>query len=500
MEDKRDTKDTLPEEQTTQIEEKATQATDIVAADTTEATEAIVETPETDAADSVTTDVATEEAPMPADDTADAQEGVPEATAAPEATTAIDNVPAEDDDAIAAKMERKSDKRKMSRRKQRKQRKRMRILNLAEEGDIRYRGFLSYRALRIIAWVLIILAQAGMLMAFAAKMDGGFAAKVGSWPAVMKYLQNFVTPLFLTAAFATILNNSRKFSSMLILYGGFALVFYALFCLLHDRYLIGMVMVAAELSRPEAVQFVDSMIVMFASTGYFGFNIFIDLFLCTLFTFFVVYRPKKVFVGKYLIIFRLLAILPVAYEIASIVVKIMSSMGHLTLSPYIFPLLTTKPPLTFLVFVALTFFIKKREWLYRRNGKTHEQYQAFLQTKLNSLQFSAFLTIQFVVVAILDLILAVICSMVVGAKLGEGEEVFTQAIKTVSSWGIGNSTPMILVAPFLMLFSYTRTHKDTRMDLIINLIGIIALVLVYLEAAYQGAIYEIDVIKGMFGL
>ena len=421
-----------------------------------------------------------------ADDTADI-------IAAP--TGAVENIPAADEQEIAELMQRKD--RKMSRRKKRKTAKRMRILNLTLDKDIRYRGPLSYRMVRIVAWLCFLLSQMGMLMAFAAKMDAGYAAQVGAWPRILSVLNNYMTPLFLIATFAVILNNSRKFSSLLILYGGFSIVFYSLFCLLHDRYLVGVLMAFGEMTREEAVKALDYFIVLMCKSGYFSFNVFIDLFLCTLFTFFVVYRPKRVFVGKYLIIFRLFAIFPALYEVASIVVKALASIGTITLTSYVYPLLTTKPPFTFLVFVSLTFFIKRREWLYRRYGKTHEQYQAFLGTKLNSLQFSTFLAGQFTLWSVVDLIFLIVLSFSIQGRFAGMEDPFGAAMDVVLSWGFGDCATLLILSPFVLLFSYTRVHKDTRMDLIINLLGIIALVLIYLEALYQGVIYEIDVIKGL---
>ena len=100
--------------------------------------------------------------------------------------------------------------RKMSRRKRRKAKKRMRILNLTEDKDIHYRGFLSYRALRVIAWVFFILSQVGLLLSLGAKVDPYFAKDVGVWKDILPFCSNFMAPLFLTAAFASILNNSRK--------------------------------------------------------------------------------------------------------------------------------------------------------------------------------------------------------------------------------------------------------------------------------------------------
>ena len=52
--------------------------------------------------------------------------------------------------------------------------------------------------------------------------------------------------------------------------------------------------------------------------GYYAFNIFLDMFLCTLLLFFADYRPKRFFKGKLLYLFRSFAILPVLYDAASV--------------------------------------------------------------------------------------------------------------------------------------------------------------------------------------
>ncbi|MBQ4443101.1 MAG: hypothetical protein II896_00390 [Clostridia bacterium] len=411
------------------------------------------------------------------------------------AAPAIENVSPMDEAQIVAKQRKRE-----SRRKRRKRAKKMRILDLTEDNDIRYRGPLSYRALRIIAWVSLILWQIGMLCAFAAKMDANFAQKVGVWTIILPLFRDLMTPLFLVATFAIILNNSRKFSSLLVLYGGFSILFYALFMLLHDRYAVGIFMLLFKVSREEATPLLDMLITAFTKTGYFSFNIFIDLFLCTLFTCFVLYRPKRVFVGKKLIIFRLLAILPAAYEVGSIVVKALASVGTIVLPTYVYPLLTTKPPMTFGIFVVLTFFIKRREWLFRRNGKTHEQYVKYLGSNLNSRQFSSFVSLQFFIFAILDLMLAIVVAAAITGRFAEMEEPFEAALQAVNSWGLGGCVALTFAIPFIMLFSYTRTHKNTQLDLVINLVGLVILVLVYLEALYQGVIYELDVVKKFIGL
>ena len=123
---------------------------------------------------------------------------------------------------------------------------------------------------------------------------------------------------------------------------------------LFQRYIVGTVAIFTE-NRQEAVAFLSDMFHMPSGAGYLSYNLFIDLFLCTLLMFFLNYRPKRLFNGKLLGVFRAFAVFPIAYEIASITLKILAVEGKVALPLIVFPFLTVKPPMTFLVFVVLAF-------------------------------------------------------------------------------------------------------------------------------------------------
>ncbi|MBP5552919.1 MAG: hypothetical protein J6X41_06015, partial [Spirochaetales bacterium] len=142
--------------------------------------------------------------------------------------------------------------------------------------------------------------------------------------------------------------------------------------------------------------------------GFFAFNIFIDLFLCTSVMYFLNHQPKRVFVGKKRIIFRLFAILPIAYEALSIYLKWLSTGNEIRLPFIIYPLLTVKPPMTFVTFIILALFVKIREKRFCRNGRSLEEYQEFLNTRRNSLNFSVFASIVLVVMGLVDLYITII--------------------------------------------------------------------------------------------
>jgi hypothetical protein len=230
--------------------------------------------------------------------------------------------------------------------------------------------------------------------------------------------------------------------------------------------------------------------------------------------------------------------------------------------PWGFPLLTAKPPMTFVLFVALALFVKTRELRFRRHGKTHEEFRAFLKTRRNSLNFSVFLAIMLVVVSLLDIAVVIGFSMnevvhnalpgveasasaaagvlntpdaaqqttraalptpkaaqlkpkaalPVSAVEGDAapataepaatstaatteasnaetaEDPFMSSIysgmRLAEAVGFGGSVSLFLLAPLVLLFSYTRKPKYPRLDLLIPVAGMVAILFVYLEGTH----------------
>ena len=372
--------------------------------------------------------------------------------------------------------------------KKKKKRKRKKIDEYSLENDIRYRGPLSYRGLRILSWFFLIVSQVGVLLALGAKFDAGLAAKVRTLPDILSGAKDIMMPLFLVATFATILNGSRTYKSMLMFYGGGAVALILVFILLHERYLAVPIAWALQCDKSEAILLIDVLLAS-SSSGFFAFNIFIDLFMVTLLTCFLVYKPKKIFVGKKQIIFRLFIIIPIGYEIACFVLKILAGFGKILLSPYFFPFLTTKPPMTFVLFVGIAIFIKIRERIYIKRGKTHAEYQAFLRTNANSWHFSRYLAIFMFIAGLIDFIIHMVLTIVIlvnavpveGADAEAIDYAATYIAQIMTNIGIGDSYPLLLAAPIMVFFSYTRRHKKSNIDLLIPIIAILIIIFVYLE-------------------
>lgn len=378
--------------------------------------------------------------------------------------------------------------------KKRKRKKKLKFYEITPENDMKYRGPLSYRHLRIAGWAFMIIAQVATVLALVGKADPAHAPSQ-TMLSVFGMFKELMMPLLLLATFATILNGSKNFKSMLILYGGASVIFYLLFIIIHERYMANSLAAVMGVDHATAVQTVDTILGLVSGTGFLAFNIFIDLFMCTLLAFFMLYRPKKVFVGKKLTIFRCMIALPILYEIASFTLKILAAYGTIVLTPYLYPLLTTKPPMTFFVFIALTVFLKVRESIYRKKGGTHEQYQAFLKTNANSWRFSSFTAKVLVIAGIIDTIVYFILTVVLlgagikGGLVMENEEqvttVMTLIIEVLTKCGVGQCGGLIIIAPFILLFSYTRTHKNTKIDTLLPIIAIAIIAIMFIEGAYH---------------
>ena len=363
-----------------------------------------------------------------------------------------------------------------------KQRKKIHEIN--SSNDIRYRGVLTYQHFRILGWVFIALSQMAVLISVGETIAPEKIPDLGNFTEFLSILSSTATPFLLIANFAVILSGRESYKKLLIRFGALSAAAMAAFFLIYERYLVGFFSIAS--SRREARRFINSILF---DNHILAFNLFLDLFLCTLVLFFMEYVPKKYFQGRKLIIFRLFALIPILYEAAAVALKIAGSMGYMTLPAHLSPFLTTKPPLSFAVFVALALFIKRRERNFIKNGKTMEEYQEFLGTNANSWHFSVHAAVIMVIAAVTDLILAIAIVMIsVTAPQGTDAYEMQMLVKTAQllKSGIGSATSLIFVAPFMLLFSYNRKPKNPKLDKFIPIGGVALVIVVYIEGIYNG--------------
>lgn len=362
-----------------------------------------------------------------------------------------------------------------------------------EENDIKFRGPLSYRHLRIAGWLFLIIAQIGVILSVGA--SAGIINPNQTLLTVMKTAKDLMMPLFLFAAFSQLLVAKNGYKRLLITYGGAAIGIFLAFIFVYEHFFIGIMSAISGGDTKGAHEFGQELIRYLNFNGALSFNMFIDLLLCTLVTFFINYNPTKYFQGKKIFIFRSFVVLPIMYEIASILIKVLVASQTMTISPFIIPLLTTKPPMAFLIFIAAAIFVKNRERFYIKNGRTHEDYKSFLNTNVNSLHFAIFLVIAILIAVALDI--TAFLGILVGemARYNVNDPNFGEYIlywaQTVYSWGFGQCVIMILLIPLILLFDYKKTYKNNMVDIIIPLAGVILMVLVTVEGLFEVAKFYI---------
>lgn len=369
-------------------------------------------------------------------------------------------------------------------------RRRVRLYERGAHDDIKYRGPLSYRAFQIIGWICLVVTQAVVVITMASKANPDTANHYATMAEGLSYIAAMSLPFLLLASFATMLNRNTSYHMQLLKNFGLMLALAALFYVGIYHFIAGSLS-ALDPEPGHAERFIENMVYSRGGTGFIAFNVFVDLFLCTLFLFFLCYRPRKLFQGKSVILLRLCAVLPVAYELACIWWKWYSAKGIAHIPVQLFPFLTVKPPMTFLVFIVLAIYIKLRERHFLKHGKTYEEYQAFLMTNRNSLHFAVFTAVLLLVAGLLDLFFFLdiasyeILSTLKLDKLGSINIFDPNLVLGATAMGFGNAIQLLLMPPFVLLFSYTRTHKNKLIDIFIPIVGIVCILIVYLQGGYQ---------------
>ena len=365
-------------------------------------------------------------------------------------------------------------------KKGRKKKRRRKLYEINTENDIKYRGPLSYRHLRMFGWFFLAVAQIAVILRIGSKASEALAASSAVAIEVLSNFSYIMMPLFLLANFSMILRSHANFKRIIILYVGLTLGFAGGYLLIYEHYVVGFTNIFVQ-DVTASREILDYIYNMATGSGMKTLNVFLDLLLCTMLYFFLIYHPKKFFQGKKIIIFRLFAILPVAYEIVSMTLKFLKVSNIITISPYAYPFLTCKPPLCFVAFIAITLFFAFRKKYFIKHGVEEGQYHEFLKTNANSWQVSSVTSIIFAGCAVIDLVLLIILA----AIFYNTESGNAGALAAANAFQIGDSMSMVVIIPLVLLFSYTREHKNALVDILVPIAGIGLIAFVYLEGLFQ---------------
>ncbi len=388
------------------------------------------------------------------------------------------------------KPERKSFSEKHKQKKEKRLNKRRTRYERAISKDIRYRGPLSYRYFRVIAWIIICIFPLALVNSLRIKFDPALANNnlfdLKEW----RGYQDFIIPLFLIANFAVILDKKDSFKNLIKRYIIMAAAVFASSSFFYLRYVRGAsetIRQVLEIPTEVISQKIDDL----GSKGYLSLNVFVDLLLCTLFMFFMTYMPKKYFTGKRLKYFRLLSVLPVAYEVCCIVLRILAYEGEIKIPILFYPLMTTKPPIMMLFFVLLVINIKHGERRFLRTGLDREQYALYQKTKTHSLHFSLHCCSLCIICSILDFIISIMLMLLLLLNKTDGNldlidnTLIQDCYKVLQSWGFFAYTKLMnMIIPFL-LFSYSKCYKHQKVDVFMPFVAIAILMTMAWEGLYQ---------------
>ena len=366
------------------------------------------------------------------------------------------------------------------------------------ENDINYGGFLSYRHLKILGWFFLIVAQIPVILQLEAKLAPDTVPVIDKWNFVLSIFSGLPVPLFLLANLSTILQSRGNYKALFIKFGALAAGMYILgnFLVFHFGFRT-MLAFNKTTTWADAARVFGELLPLFGKTGY-TLNIFIDMLLVVLMFFFVNYVPKsKVFQGKRIILFRAMLLLPIAYEIAGIFLKYFISMGYFTLPSPVFFLLPSKPPLVFAAFVIIVLGLRLSEVAYvRREGNSQEKFEIHATTKAHSLKISSGIALAFGIIAIVDLGVYLLLWFTTTNRYNTDPQYAGYAKETIDlliiyrmnvfeQIGFGGAIGLVLAIPIVFLFSYTKTHKNPKVDIIIPIAGLALIAVVLLEGFFQ---------------
>ena len=365
------------------------------------------------------------------------------------------------------------------------------------DKDIKFRGPLSYRYLRLIGWVAMAIMIISMILGIVIKIRSSIGkvpmedlAGLQNAVGILSLFSALPLPLFLIANFATILQQRGNYKKLIFSYGKILLAIYVGFIVIYYHFIVILLMRLGEMSFLEARELSVELFTALGKQNGLVVNVFVDLFCCVLIMYFIDYTPKKFFQGKKIILFRLLVLLPILFEVGSAVLMGLLGMNAIfsdfkfSLPPEVLPLIGKKPIGMIIAFVLICIYIKIREKRYLKRGGTVEGYNRYLLTNRNSFRFSGVMAIIFLVIAILDFVALAAPSIALAYQTQDPEANLVIILDMFVNFTLGKSFCLILVIPFVLLFSYTKVHENDKLDKLMPFIGIGLVALCAIETIF----------------
>ena len=341
-----------------------------------------------------------------------------------------------------------------------KHKKRYKIDKLMGLKDIRYRGILSGRTMKIVGFIFMFFTQ----IYFAANIIDKFkplSDAASNFADVLDVLGLFALPAFLAANFCVIMTNKAKIKKVLLTYSIIAVGIYLLVLFVFYRYIYGLGKVFNPDDAHEAYLFAD-MIAKKLFGKVINYNVFVDLALFSMLYYFLFYTPKKLIKKKSIIAFRSLSALPIILAAIATILYGLYSIGFIELPVAVLAILPCRSLTVYVIFFGIAFIVKLRQHLFMKWGGTEEEYNIYAKSNRSSLEISVVSSVVLLIVSLLDFALFM-------------------AFPWVFFFGLGLNFYLAFSIPFIMLLSYTRKTKASIWDAIMVAVFIFAVIILYLE-------------------
>jgi len=361
-----------------------------------------------------------------------------------------------------------------------------------------YKPFLSPTTLKFIAIICLTLAQVTMIafliivippveMIYELETTDDVLGILSSTFYAIQNKDTFLTifkvgklcaPLLLVGLFSDLTVKKKNIGKKLVLYGALSIVFYV--GIIITRYALSDVLddLIKETALPDAF---DDLVLKTLEQAlsdifsvYLQINVFIDLFMATLFYLFVVYVPKSEFWKKRKKLFRSFSSLPVLFIIASLVLGALNKSGVIFLPIYVTALLTYKGVAAHILFAAIVLFNKYRKKLYERKNR-ELSYDDYEKTNRFIFMFSVFMAALVLLIAIVNYLLYKI-----GYELG---------ITWILAMKFDNNIFYGFLAPVFLFYNYKTKFRFKYIK-----------ILYYLYYVFLGAVLAIGYIIVLYEL
>ncbi len=283
-----------------------------------------------------------------------------------------------------------------------------------------YQPFFSYQILKYIGVVLLTVSQLVTLNSIYSLYFGTTNFIDDNLKTLLKTIGQIGLPLVLIATLAGIIYNRKRIYLYLGFYAAGAISFVFLEQLAIHLYVMMLLSQGGVTISAETLQSIEQLIITFLNE-FVSLNVFVDLFLCACFFFFMFYRPKK---RQFL--FRICFFLPLSYLIAGYILAVLRKYGILSLNFYLVSFLPSKKPIAYAIVFAMLIYLK----IF--NGNNDE----FI---VDSRSFALYISIAVVFFCIIDALF----SFMPDAK----------------NFQVGDNYMLFISVPFLLCFDYKRPIK-----------------------------------------